>query len=235
MTSVVKKIFNLRKLVLAILLVALIMVAEFILEGNHLATWPAFMIMVYFFMSHTDIKQAPHIIIGSCFGLCNLILIKYWYGLSVPLFGGDMTKLTSPETVEAIFHAKLVYIAIFVIAIIFLRDVINWVFNDYAFMTFIIAGLASGGNSTAALVGKTVAGAANKVLAEGNPAAVAAMKAATDKALAATVPVTNVYQWMGIELIGGSLFILGVYLIRKAVVKLFAAHTAGHGNEEIKA
>ncbi|OLN30185.1 hypothetical protein [Desulfosporosinus metallidurans] len=231
MTTAIKKIFNMHNVVLGVLLVALIMVGEVVLEKFHLATWPAFMIMVFFFMAHAKIKEAPAILIGCFFGFCNLIIIKYWYGLTVPIFGGNMAKATSPETVEAMFNSKLVYVAIFVLSIIFLKDVITWVFNDYAFMVFIFAALASGGNSAAALVGKTVAGAANAVAAKGDPAAIAAMKAATDKALATTIPITNVYQWMGIELIGGGLFIVGIFLIGKVLAKLPGAHAAAHGHD----
>lgn len=145
-----------------------------------------------------------------------------------------MTKASSPETIEAMFNSKLVYVAIFVLAIIFLKDVITWVFNDYAFMVFSVAALASNSNKAAASVGKAVAGAANEVVAKGDPASIAAMKAATDKVLAATVPITNVYQWMGIELIGGGLFIVGIFLIGKVLAKLPGAHAA-HGHEDMKA
>lgn len=59
--------------------------------------------------------------------------------------------------------------------------------------------------------------------AEANPAAIAAMKAVTDKAVAATVPITNVNLWIGIELIGGACFIAGVYGIVKVLGKLAGA------------
>lgn len=235
MTTAVKKIFNMHNVVLGILLVALIIVGEFALELNHLATWPAFMIMVFYFMAHANIKQAPAILLGSFFGLCNLIMIKAWYTVSVPFFGGDMAKFTSPETVEAMFHAKLVYVAVFVLSIIFLKDVLSWIFNDYAFMVFLVSALASNGNTTTSVVAKTVAGTANAVAgAGGNAGAIAAMKAALDKVVAASVPVTNVYQWMGIELIGGGLFIIGIYGIGKVLAKLPGAQAATHGHEDIK-
>ena len=233
--AIVNKIFNKHNVVLGILLVALIIIGEFSLDPNHLATWPAFMIMVFFFMAHGKIKESPAILIGSFFGLCNLIFIKYWYMASVPFFGGDMAKYTSPETVEAMFNAKLIYVAVFVLAIIFLKDVLPWIFNDYAFMFFIVAALASGGNTVASLAAKTVAGTANAVATAGaNPAAIAAMKVATDKAVAATVPITNVYQWMGIELIGGGLFIIGIYGIGKVLAKVAGKHAPAPGHEDIK-
>ena len=227
------KIFKKEILIFCVLLLALIMIGELALDLNHFATWPAFMVMVFFFMSHMNIKEAPAILIGSFFGLCNLILIKYWYGITVPLLGGDMAKYTAPNTVEAMFHAKLIYIAVFVSAIVFLKDVLPKIFNNYAFMFFIVAGLASTGNTTAALTAKTVAGAAlTTVAAGGNSTDIAAVKAATDSAIAATVPITNIYQWMAIELIGGAFFIISIIGIGKLLAKIIGS--PAHNNTEIK-
>lgn len=91
------------------------------------ATWPAFMIMIFFFMAHMNIKEAPAILLGSAFGIFNLVLIVYWFGVTVPLLGGDMIKYTDPHTVEAMFLSKLIYVALFVALIVFLKDVRNLV------------------------------------------------------------------------------------------------------------
>ncbi|AET66510.1 hypothetical protein Desor_0829 [Desulfosporosinus orientis DSM 765] len=209
------------------LLLVLIMAAELILEPRHLAAWPAFLIMIFYFMSHMNIKEAPAILIGSAFGLLNLVLITYWMGVIVPMLGGDMTKVTEPHTAEAMFIAKLIYIALFVALIVFLKDIIPWVFNNYAFMCFTIAGAVSGGYTTAAIAAHTVAGYANAVAAAGdNPEAIAAMKEATEKAIAATVPTVNVFQWIGIELVVGSIFIVGIYGIGQLLAKLAGAPPA---------
>jgi len=219
--------FNKLNVIFLALLLVLIMAGEYILEPMHLAAWPAFMIMIFFFMAHMNIKEAPAILLGSAFGIFNLVLIVYWFGLTVPLLGGDMAKYTDPHTVEAMFISKLIYIALFVALIVFLKDIIPWVFNNYAFMCFTVAAAVAGGNTAAAVAAKTVAGYANGVAAAGaNPAAIAAMKAATDKAMAATVPVTNVYQWIGIELIGGAIFIVGIYGINKLLGKIAGAPVA---------
>ncbi|OLN30971.1 hypothetical protein [Desulfosporosinus metallidurans] len=220
----ISSVFNKLNFIFLALLLVLIMAGELILEPMHLATWPAFMVMIFFFMAHMNIKEAPSILLGSAFGMFNLILIVYWFDVTVPLFGGDMAKYTDPHTVEAMFQSKLIYVALFVAAIVFLKDIIPWVFNNYAFMCFTVAAAVSGGNTAAAVAAKTVAGYANGVVAAGgNPAAIAAMKGATDKAIAATVPVTNVYQWIAIELIGGAIFIVGIYGITKLLAKLAGA------------
>lgn len=227
MTNIFKK----ETIIFTVLLVALIMIGEFVFELNHLPSWPAFMIMIFFFMSHTNIKEVPAILVGSFFGMANLILIKYWYYFAVPLLGGDMAKYTAPETVETMFISKLIYVAVFVAAIIFLKDVLPILFNNYAFMLFTVAAIASNGNTAASLAAKTVAGAAASVVATGgNAAELAAVKVATDKAIAATVPITSVYQWMAVELIGGACFILGIYAINKLLAKLAGAPAQAHSD-----
>lgn len=235
--AAISTIFNKMTVIFLVLLLVLIIVGEFVIEGMHMATWPAFMVMVFFFMAHMNIKEAPAILIGSAFGIFNLVLIRYWYGAVVPFFGGDMAKYTDPHTLEAIFNSKLIYVAIFVSLIVFLKDVIPWVFNNYAFMCFLVAGAVAGGETATAVAAKTVAGTAAAVAAAGgNPAAIAAMKAATDKAVAATVHATSVYQLIGIELIGGACFIVGIYGISMLLAKLAGAHTTAHapGHEDKK-
>lgn len=225
----VSEIFSKANLVFLVLLLALIVAGFLVLEPMNLATWPAFMIMIFFFMAHMNIKEAPAILIGSAFGLLNLVLIVFWFDLTVPLFGGDMAKFTDPHTVEAMFQSKLIYVCIFVAAIVFLKDVIPWVFNNYAFMLFTVSAAVSGGNTAAAIAAKTVAGYANAVVtAGGNTAAVAAMKGATDKAIAATVPVTNVYQWIAVELVVGVIFIVCIHGINKLATKIAVGSLSDH-------
>lgn len=222
--ATISSVFNKLTVIFLALLLVLIMAGELILEPRHLATWPAFLVMIFFFMAHMNIKEAPAILLGSAFGIFNLVLIVYWFGVTVPLLGGDMAKYTDPQTVEAMFIAKLIYVALFVALIVFLKDIIPWIFNNYAFMCFTVAAAVAGGNTAAAVAAKTVAGYANGVVAAGaNPAAIAAMKAATDKAMAATIPVTNVYQWIAIELIGGAIFIAAIYGITKLLGRIAGA------------
>lgn len=217
----ISSVFNKMNIIFLILLLAIVMVGEFVLEGMHLPTWPAFIVMIFFFMAHMNMKEVPAILLGSAFGMINLILIESWVVSTVPLLGGNLTKYTDPHTVEAIFYSKLIYIALFISLIVFLKDILPWIFNNYAFMSFTIAAAISGGHTAAAIAAKTVAGHANAVVAAGgDPAVIEAMKGATDKAIASSVPVTNVYQWIGIELIGGACFVLGIYGILKFLAKL---------------
>lgn len=226
--------FNKMNIIFLALLLVIIMIGEFVLEGMHMATWPAFMIMIFFFMAHMNTKEIPAILLGSAFGLFNLVMINMWVPLTIPLLGGDLSKFTDPHTVEALFHSKLIYIALFVALIVFLKDVIPWIFNNYAFMCFTVAAAVAAGDLNAAIAAKTVAGYANAVVAAGgNPTAIAAMKGATDKAIALSVPVTNVYQWIAIELIGGGLMLLGIYGIIKFLEKL-ATSAASAANTTAK-
>lgn len=217
-----EKVMNKNKAIFLVLLLLLIVVAEFAIETPHFPTWPAMMAMVFFFLSHRDIKTAPAILIGGAFGIFNVFIIKYWYNLTVPMLGGDMSQYTSAHTQEALFHSKLIYILIFVALIVLFQDVVGWLFNNYAFMYFIAAGIAGSAVTTAGIVAKTVQGAALKA-AGTDQAVVSAIKAATDKAMASVVPTSAVFQWIGIELIGGGLIILAIIGIGKLIAKMAGA------------
>ena len=60
-------IFNKANLVFLVLLLILIVAGFLVLEPMNFATWPAFMIMIFFFIAHMNIKEAPAILIGSAF------------------------------------------------------------------------------------------------------------------------------------------------------------------------
>jgi hypothetical protein len=80
------------KALYTIVILLTIVVGEMVLHPNHWDTWPAFMCMVFFFCVHRDFKQAPNILIGGAFGILQIYLIKLWYAVAVPMFGGDMSK-----------------------------------------------------------------------------------------------------------------------------------------------
>lgn len=120
---------NKERLIFGVFLLILIVIAEIILEHFHLATWPAFMVMIFFFEAHMDIKKAPNIIVGGLFGMiCTLVLVKFWSPAVVPLVGPEVSKL--------------VYICLAVYAIVAFGEIVPIVFNNYAFMYFMISGLA---------------------------------------------------------------------------------------------
>lgn len=44
-------------IIFLVLLLAIVMVGEFVMEGMHLPTWPAFIVMIFFFMAHMNMKE----------------------------------------------------------------------------------------------------------------------------------------------------------------------------------
>lgn len=150
------------RIIFCVLLVILVEIGEVILHKFSLPTWPAFACMILYFLAHMDPKQIPHVIIGSFFGILNLILI----GMFVKAFAATFGP----------YPAQLVYIGIFVAAIVLLKDHIPWVFNTNAFMVLVIAAVA-----------------------------------------ASAPPAPAPVQWMAVELVGGTILVLGVYAIQKIV------------------
>ena len=86
--------------------------------------------MIFFFETHMDPKRAHHIIIGGLVGICAFILT----GIFVKAFAGSLGFMT----------ARLTAICLIVYAIIIFGESIPAVFNNYAFMFFLISGLAAG-------------------------------------------------------------------------------------------
>lgn len=123
------RVFTRKGILFGFLLVAFIIVFEIILARLGLPAWPAFMVMIFFFVAHEDIKQAPHILIGGLTGIICVILIKKFIAGLEPFMG-----------MEA---AKLLFIGLFVYSIVLLKDTIPYVFNSYAFMFFLVAALAA--------------------------------------------------------------------------------------------
>jgi hypothetical protein len=120
--ELMKKVFTKRSILFGFLLVALIIVFEIIMARLDLPAWPAFMVMIFFFVTHEDIKQAPNILIGGLAGILCVILIGMFVDALKPVMG-----------LEA---AKLLFIGLFVYAIVLLQDAIPYVFNSYASCSF---------------------------------------------------------------------------------------------------
>jgi hypothetical protein len=117
------------RLVFGLFLIILIALGEIILGHFKLATWPAFMVMIFFFEAHMDVKKAPNIIVGGLFGIANLMLIMFFLKAVGPALGSDL--------------AKLVYVLVFVYAIVAFGEVVPVLFNNYCFMYFLVAAVAS--------------------------------------------------------------------------------------------
>ena len=125
------KVITRESVLFGFLLVAFIIVFEIILAQLSLPAWPAFMVMIFFFVVHEDIKQAPNILIGGLAGILCVILIGKFMAALEPSIGAEA--------------AKLLFIGLFVYSIVLLKDAIPYVFNSFAFMFFLVSALATKG------------------------------------------------------------------------------------------
>jgi hypothetical protein len=158
------KVFTKRNILFGFLLVTFIIVFEIILARLLLPAWPAFMVMIFFFVVHEDIKQALNILIGGLAGIFCVILLQLFVEALNPVIGHEA--------------AKLLFIGLFVYAIVLLKDAIPYVFNSYAFMFFLVS------------------------------------------AISMQIPKANPYIWMGVELVIGGIFILGILGINSMVTAI---------------
>lgn len=158
------KILTKRNITFGLLLVAFIIIFEILLARLNLPAWPAFMVMIFFFVAHEDIKQAPPIIIGGLMGILCVMLLAGFIDLLRPFMEHEA--------------AKLFFIGLFVFAIVLLQNVLPYFFNSYAFMFFLVS------------------------------------------AIAKQVPHANPYVWMGVELVVGGIFILGILGIGRLVAAM---------------
>ncbi len=119
------------RVVFGVLLVLEVLIAIFALEAMHLATWPAFVAMIMFFIVHENVKEIKNIIIGGAFGITNFFLCMLFVSSTAYSFAsfGNMTKLIP----------VMIYVAIFVFLIVLLTQKLPWLFNSYAFMYFSVA------------------------------------------------------------------------------------------------
>jgi len=122
------KIFTKRGVLFGFLLVAFVIAFEIILARLSLPAWPAFMVMICFFIVHEDTKQAPSILIGGLMGIFCVVLSGMFIEALMPLIGHEA--------------AKLLFIGLFVYSIVLLQHALHYVFNSYAFMFFLVSALA---------------------------------------------------------------------------------------------
>jgi hypothetical protein len=117
------------RLIFGVFLIIVVALVEIISGKLGFPAWPAFMVMIFFFEAHMDIKKAPHILVGGLFGIVNIILIKMFLGATAASMGLEL--------------AMLVYVIVFVYLIVALGEVVSIVFNNYAFMFFLVAAVAA--------------------------------------------------------------------------------------------
>jgi hypothetical protein len=156
-----KKVFTKRSLLFGLLLVTFVIAFELIFFCLSLPAWPAFMVMIFFFVAHEDTRQSAPIIVGGLMGIFCVVLLEWSGEFLQPLLGQPA--------------AKFLFIGLFVYSIVLLKDALPYLFNSYAFMFFLVAALAKPG-------------------AKVSP-----------------------WLWMGIELVFGVIFILGILGINRAV------------------
>jgi len=117
------------RLIFGVFLIIVVALVEIISGKLGFPAWPAFMVMIFFFEAHMDIKKAPHILVGGLFGIANIILIKMFLGATAASMGLEL--------------AMLVYVIVFVYLIVALGEIIPVIFNNYAFMFFLVAAVAA--------------------------------------------------------------------------------------------
>ena len=117
-----------QRLIFGIFLLILIIAAEIVLEHLKFPAWPAFMVMIFFFEAHMDIKKAPHILVGGTVGILCILLTKYFMQATAPALGVEASKIT--------------IICLIVYAIVAFGEIVPIVFNNYAFMYFLVSGIA---------------------------------------------------------------------------------------------
>lgn len=164
-----------QRLIFGLFLLVLIVVGELIMTHYHLPPWPAFMVMVFFFMEHMDPKKIPHILVGGVLGIVCIILIKPFIGILAPSIGAEA--------------AKLLFIVIAVYAIVAFGEILPVLFNNFAFMFLIVSGVAI------------------------------------------WTPEPKPLVWIGVELIGGGIFIAGILGILKIMGALAARKAAKAASE----
>jgi len=122
------RIVSTARLIFGAFLIVLIVLAELVFEALHVPAWPAFMIMIFFFVEHMNVKKAGEILVGGFFGIGTIFLAAPTIGLFGPLVGAEIARL--------IFIVGIVY------AIVVLGEAIPLVFNNYAFMFLTVSALA---------------------------------------------------------------------------------------------
>ena len=109
-----------QRLIFGLFLLLLIVAIESVLHTFHLSGWPAFMVMVFFFVEHMDVKKAAPIVVGGAVGILTALGFFLFVGKFAPSMGQ--------------FPAILLYICVAVYAIVAFGEMLPLVFNNYAFM-----------------------------------------------------------------------------------------------------
>lgn len=118
-----------QRLLFGAFLLVLIVVAELFFHRLAIAAWPVFLVMIFFFEAHMSKEKVAAIIVGGATGiLCYVLTVQ-----AVTLLADVM----DPGV------ARLLSICVIVYAIVAFGEVVPMVFNNYAFMFYLVSGLAA--------------------------------------------------------------------------------------------
>jgi hypothetical protein len=117
-----------QRLIFGLYLLVLIAIAEIVMGHLKLPAWPAFLAMIFFFVEHMDVKKIPHIVVGGVFGIGLILTAAPIIGVLAPLLGMEL--------------ARLAFILGLVFAIILFGEALPLLFNNYAFMSLTVTGIA---------------------------------------------------------------------------------------------
>lgn len=125
-----------QRLIFGLFLLAVIILMELVFHHFHFSGWPAFMVMVFFFVEHMDMKKAPHILVGGAIGILSALGFFVFLGRFAPVMGQ--------------LPAILVYVCVAVYAIVAFGEMFPLVFNNYAFMFLTVSIGVAAANPAAA-------------------------------------------------------------------------------------
>jgi hypothetical protein len=120
--------FDRHRLIFGLYLIVLVAAAQLLTGYLKVPGWPAFMALIFVFLTHLDLKQVPHILCGA---LAGIVLV-----LIAPVVIGALARLLGPQ------WGQLAYVLLAVYAIVALGPTLPLIFNNYAFMYLTVGAVA---------------------------------------------------------------------------------------------
>ncbi|HVW25874.1 MAG TPA: hypothetical protein VHC69_10915 [Polyangiaceae bacterium] len=120
--------FDRTRLIFGLYLLVIIAAFELLIGHFKVPGWPAYVAMIFFFVEHMDVKKAPAIVVGGTFGIGLILLARPIIGALAPLVGVEL--------------AGLVFVLALVYSIVAFGEMVPMLFNNYAFMTLTVTGVA---------------------------------------------------------------------------------------------
>jgi hypothetical protein len=112
------------RLLFGLFLLPVVAVGSIIAHVVEIPAWPAFIVMIFFFMVQRDKKQIPNIMVGVAFG----ILMIFPLGFLIKILEGTFST----------FAVGLAYILVFIAAIIIFGEMVPIILNNYAFVAMLV-------------------------------------------------------------------------------------------------